>query len=89
VLGRQPVIQLLDHFGNPTATSGLTVTVSVSSGSLVGTTSVLADPLTGLATFTDLAIVASGPVTLTFSAAHMPSATSSTITIASGTPPTD
>jgi hypothetical protein len=89
VLGRQPVIQVLDHFGNPTATSGLTVTVSVSSGSLIGTTNVLADPLTGLATFTDLAIVGSGPVTLTFSAARMPSATSSTIAVASGSPPTN
>jgi hypothetical protein len=88
-LGRQPVIQLLDHFGNPTATTGLTVTVAVSGGSLLGTTSVTADPVTGLATFTDLAIVASGAVTLTFSGAHVQSVTSATITVTSATPPTN
>ena len=88
-LGRQPVIQLLDHSGNPTATSGLVVTVAVSGGSLLGTTSVVADPVTGLAAFTDLAIVGNGSVTLTFSGAHVQSATSSSITLTSAAPPTN
>ncbi|MGE5732761.1 MAG: Ig-like domain-containing protein [Gemmatimonas sp.] len=86
IIGRQPVIQLQDHFGNPTATSNLTVTVAVSSGSLLGTTGVVADPVTGLATFTDLKIVATGDVTLTFSAPGIQSVTSSSITVSIAAP---
>ena len=85
-LTRQPAVQLLDHSGNPTATSGMTVNVTVSGGSLAGTTSAVADPVTGLATFTDLAIVASGAVTLTFSAPGVQSVTSSSITVSSAPP---
>ncbi|HEX8942808.1 MAG TPA: Ig-like domain-containing protein [Gemmatimonadaceae bacterium] len=81
LLDRQPVVQLLDHFGNSTATSNLTITVAVSAGTLLGTTSVVADPVTGLATFTDLKIVGSGDVTLTFTAQGVQSVTSSSITI--------
>ncbi|MGE5102546.1 MAG: Ig-like domain-containing protein, partial [Deltaproteobacteria bacterium] len=84
VLGVQPIIQLLDHFGNSTATSNLTVTVSVSSGTLAGTTSVVADPVTGVAAFTDLRITGSGDVTLTFTASGVQSATSTVITVSAG-----
>jgi hypothetical protein len=87
VLARQPVIQLLDHFGNPTTTSGLTITVTASSGSLIGTTTAAADPVTGLATFTDLAIVGSGTVTLTFSGQGVHPITSSSIVVAGSAPP--
>jgi len=82
-LAQQPVIQLLDHSGNPTAGS-LSVSVSVSAGaSLVGTTSVVADPVTGVASFTDLKIVGTGTVSLTFTAPGVQSATSGPITVSS------
>jgi hypothetical protein len=82
-LAQQPVIQLLDHSGNPTAGS-LSVSVSVSAGaSLAGTTSVVADPVTGVASFTDLKIVGTGTVSLTFSAPGVQSATSGPITVSS------
>ena len=87
VLARQPVIQLLDHFGNPTATSGLAITVSASGGSLIGTTTAAADPVTGLATFTNLAIVGSGTVTLTFSGQGVQPITSSSIAVTGSAPP--
>jgi hypothetical protein len=80
----QPAIQLLDHFGNSTATNNLTVTVSASGGTLQGTTSVVADPITGVATFTDLKIVGSGDVTLTFTAVGVQPATSTVITVSAG-----
>lgn len=83
-LDRQPVIQLQDHFGNPVAAGSLMVTVTASSGALLGTTSVAADPVTGLAAFTDLAITGSGAVTLTFSAQGVQSVTSSSITVSGG-----
>jgi hypothetical protein len=87
VLAFQPAVQLLDHFGNPTATSGLTITVTVSNGSLIGNTTATADPVTGLASFTNLAIVGSGPVTLTFSGQGVHPTTSSSIAVTSSTPP--
>jgi hypothetical protein len=80
----QPVVQLLDHFGNATAANNLTVTVSASSGTLQGTTSVVANPTTGVAAFTDLKIVGSGDVTLTFTATGVQSATSTVITVSAG-----
>jgi len=80
----QPVVQLLDHFGNATAANSLTVTVSASSGTLQGTTSVVANPTTGVAAFTDLKIVGSGDVTLTFTATGVQSATSTVITVSAG-----
>jgi hypothetical protein len=86
-LARQPVIQLLDHFGNPTATSGLTITVTAAGGSLTGTTTAVADPVTGLATFTDLAIVGSGAVTLTFSGQGVQPITSNPIAVTGSAPP--
>ena len=86
-LARQPVIQLLDHFGNPTATSGLTITVTAAGGSLTGTTTAVADPVTGLATFTDLAIVGSGAVTLTFSGQGVQPITANPIAVTGSAPP--
>jgi len=81
MLGSQPAVQLQDHFGNPVPAGSLTITVTVSGGSLSGTTSIAADPVTGMATFTDLGIVGSGVVTLTFSAPGIQGATSSSITV--------
>jgi hypothetical protein len=54
----------------------------------MGTTSVSADPATGLATFGDLGIVGSGVVTLTFSAQGIQAVTSSSITVSGGAAPT-
>lgn len=88
ILDRQPAVQLQDHFGNPVAAGSLTITVTASGGSLLGTTSIAADPATGLATFTDLGILGSGVVTLTFSAPGVQSVTSSSITVSSGGAPT-
>jgi hypothetical protein len=88
IVDRQPAIQLQDHFGNPAAAGSLTITVTASSGSLVGTTSISADPVTGMATFADLGILGSGVVTLTFSAPGIQSVTSSPITVSSGGAPT-
>jgi hypothetical protein len=88
VLDRQPAIQLQDHFGNPVAAGSLTITVTASGGSLLGTTSISADPVTGVATFADLGILGSGVVTLTFSAPGVQSVTSSSITVSSGGVPT-
>jgi hypothetical protein len=88
ILDRQPVIQLQDHFGNPVAAGSLTITVTASSGSLVGTTSISADPVTGMATFADIGILGSGVVTLTFSAPGIQSVTSGPITVSSGAAPT-
>jgi hypothetical protein len=83
-LGSQPAVQLQDHFGNPVPAGSLTITVTVSSGSLSGTTSIAADPVTGIASFTDLGIIGSGVVTLTFSAPGVQAATSSSITVSVG-----
>jgi hypothetical protein len=88
ILDRQPAVQLQDHFGNPVAAGSLTITVTASSGSLLGTTSIAADPATGVATFSDLGILGSGVVTLTFSAPGIQSVTSSSITVSSGGAPT-
>jgi hypothetical protein len=88
VLDAQPAVQLQDHFGNPVAAGSLTITVTASSGSLIGTTSIAADPATGMATFTDLGIVGSGAVTLTFSAQGIQAATSTSITVSGGAAPT-
>lgn len=64
----QPVIQILDvnnQIYTP-ATDAITVTVTSGSASLSGTTTVNA--ISGIATFTDLILTGSGPVTLEFSA---------------------
>lgn len=64
----QPVIQILDvnnQIYTP-ATDAITVTVASGSASLSGTTTVNA--ISGIATFTDLILTGSGPVTLEFSA---------------------
>lgn len=60
----QPVIKILDALGNLVSTSAV-VTVTASSGTVQGPTSVTASG--GLATFSGLALTNSGLVTLTFS----------------------
>jgi hypothetical protein len=78
---QQPVVQLADPNGNPTAQAGVPVTVSVASGSATLGSPALAPPVggpanlltvnsdaTGKATFSDLALTGSGSNTLQFSA---------------------
>ena len=64
----QPQLQLVDGFGNSVLRPGVTVTVSIrsGSGSLLGTLSVETDEQ-GTARFTDLGIDGDEPVTLEFS----------------------
>lgn len=71
-LGTQPVLELLDGNGTRvTSDSSTTVTVTVSSGPLTGTTTVTAS--SGVITFTDLAMgTATGSYTLTFTTAGLP-----------------
>ncbi len=83
-LARQPVVQLLDASGNPSAHAGVTVQAAVGSGSgtLGGTTSLTTDA-TGRAAFTNLAITGpSGSCTLVFFSGGLTAVTSGGITLA-------
>jgi hypothetical protein len=77
----QPVVELLDATNNIVVGATNTVTVSIASGTgtLSGATTVSA--LGGVATFTDLKIAGSGPVTLAFSAGAPLTATSSSFAV--------
>lgn len=80
-LAVQPVIHVLDAYGNLTA-STLSVTADLGSGSasVSGTTTVAA--MNGVAVFTDLALSGSGSdVTLRFSADSLPPAISRTVSL--------
>lgn len=83
---QQPVIQVVDQFGNAVSAGGAQVTASVSSGTLAGTNPVTPNTTTGVASFTDLKITSTGSVTLTFAAPGMTSATSNSISLTAGTP---
>jgi hypothetical protein len=75
------VIQLLDAGGNAALQSGVTVRVSIATGSLAGATSKLTDA-NGQAAFTDLAITGlPGVHTLRFSADNFASVTSAGISL--------
>ena len=79
---QQPVIQVADQFGNPVASSGVSVaaTIATGSGTLGGTTPQLTNA-SGTATFIDLAITGSGPFTLNFAASGLTNVISTTITL--------
>ena len=81
VLGQQPVIQLLDAGGNPSAQGGVTVQVVIATGggSLAGTVSTATDG-NGRAAFSNLAIAGPpGTYTLRFSATGFAAVTSTQI----------
>jgi PKD repeat protein len=83
VLERQPVVQVRDVGGTPTATPGVAITAQLSGGGgqLLGTTQRLTDA-SGRATFTDLAISgAEGPRILVFTAAGYAGASSAPVTV--------
>ncbi len=73
----QPVVSVGDDGGSPV--SGVTVTASVASGTLEGTTTATTNA-SGLATFVDLGIRGAGSSTITFTAGTA-SATSNSITV--------
>ncbi|MFM6966261.1 MAG: beta strand repeat-containing protein, partial [Rhodoluna sp.] len=78
--GTQPVIEIRDVSENVVTNSTLTVTASVSSGTLSGTTQIQANA--GVATYTDLGLTATaGTKTLTFAAANITSATQSILAV--------
>lgn len=87
LLARQPVVQIQDQFGNPVTASDVVISVTVSSGTLQGTTTINSDPTTGLGAFRDLRIVGTGTVTLSFAAQGMPTVTSNAIVVSSSEPP--
>ncbi len=76
LLGTQPVIAVKDILGGVVTGASPLVTASIASGTatLTGTTSVTA--VNGIATFTDLKVSGTGPVTLRFSSPALTSATS-------------
>ncbi len=79
---RQPVVRIVDAIGNPVATSGISVTAAIASGSgsLQGTLSVSTDA-SGIARFTNLAITGSGTHTLIFAASGLASVVSAPIAV--------
>jgi hypothetical protein len=79
---RQPVIELLDasRIRCPGLRALVTAAVASGSGTLIGTTTVNA--VDGIATFTDLAILGTGPHTLTFSSPGLTSVTTTLVTVA-------
>jgi len=81
----QPALQVRDSAGNSVAGSfSITATLASGAGALGGTTTV-ASLANGSAAFTDLSITgASGPRTLSFSAAGLASAVSGTVTVGAG-----
>jgi adhesin/invasin len=86
LLPRPPVVALHDAANNASATPGvaITATLSTGDGTLSGSTVAQTDA-NGVATFTNLIITGDDAFALSFSAADMTSATSSIITI--GPPP--
>jgi hypothetical protein len=81
-LAQQPIIQLLDQFGNFCTNNGTTVVSAArgaGSGTLQGTTNLSA--VAGLVTFTNLSHNVATNITLTFSASGAAGTNSSTIAI--------
>ncbi len=64
---QQPIVQVVDQFGNTVSNSTATITARASSGTLLGTTNVSADGVHGTATYTSLAATAAGTLHLIFS----------------------
>lgn len=83
----QPAVRIKDAAGNNVSTAGIVVSVSLNGtgATLNGTLSATTDA-SGVATFSGLSLSgASGAYTLTFATAGLTSATSSSVTLGSGT----
>jgi hypothetical protein len=81
-LGTQPQIEIRDAAGNlvTTATNNVTAAIASGGGTLAGSTTIAA--VSGVASFTDLAITGNaGARTMTFSAGTLTAATSSTFSL--------
>ena len=79
---RQPVLRIVDAIGNPVASANVTVTAAIASGTgtLQGTLSVTTDA-SGVARFTNLAIVGSGTHTIIFAASGLATVVSAPIVV--------
>ena len=87
---QQPVVRVLDQYGNNVLQAGLAVSAAIATGNpaLLGAATINTEA-NGTATFTNLAIGGTtGPRTLGFSVSGLTSATSSTITVSEGAPGT-
>ncbi len=84
---QQPVLQLRDGSGNPSAQPGVVVTAAVASGSgSLGGTLTATTNASGVAAFADLVITGTtGDRTLSFTATGVTAATSGTVTVTAGT----
>ncbi len=87
VFGQQPVVRVLDQYGNNVLQSGIAVSAAISpgqSGTLLGTTPVDTDA-DGKAAFTNLGIGGvAGPRTIVFSADSLTGMTSASIEVSPG-----
>ena len=83
VLAQQPVVQLLDASGNPSAQAGVPVTAAIASGGgTLGGTVTRSTNASGQATFTDLSIAGlAGTRTLVFFSGGLSAATSGAIVV--------
>ena len=82
-LTQQPVVALLDRFGNPSAQAGVPVTAAIASGGgTLGGIATRSTDASGRATFTDLSIAGSaGTRTLVFFSGSLSTITSNPITV--------
>lgn len=79
-LTAQPVVQILDNFGNLTAsTASVSAAIFSGTGTLVGTVTRAA--VNGIASFTDLRVNGSGTHSLRFTSSGLASATSTNFTV--------
>lgn len=80
----QPVIRIVDASGNTVTSSTVNVVASIASGTgtLSGTTTITA--VSGIATFTDLAISGSGTHTITFTPTSLTAITSNSVSLSAG-----
>ena len=84
-LAQQPSVQLRSATNGAVSQSGVVVTASIASGTVtLGGTATATTNASGIATFSNLALTGSGAATLRFSATGLTAATSSAITVSSG-----
>ena len=84
-LSPQPVVRIVDQFGNPVVQSGIVVTASLASGTGTLTNATATTGPTGAAEFNGLAINGvAGTYTLAFNAPGLAAATSTPITLVAG-----
>lgn len=80
--GQQPAVRILDSAGNPVATSGVTITAAINSGSgTLGGDKTKNTNSTGISTYNDLRITTAGTYTLRFTATGLTQVISAMITV--------